>query len=71
MALWWGGTAEQDSTSIFLIIGTIGPLPLGGCVIEMMLYFYLALIGVVMIGMEGMGVQLICRELIYGRREVD
>ena len=48
-ALGWGGTAEQDSTSNFLIIGTIGPLPLGGYVIEMMLYFYLALIGEVMI----------------------
>ena len=51
--------------------GTIGSLPLGGCVIKMMMYFYLALIGEVMIGMEVMGVDLICLELAYGREKVD
>ena len=37
----------------------------------MMMYFYLALIGEVMIGMEVMGVDLICLELAYEREKVD
>lgn len=53
----------------FFIIsaGTIGPLPLGGCVIKMMLYFYLALIGEVMIAVDPADMSRIG----LGRREVD